>query len=352
MRFMVATGGTGGHIFPASAFVEYSSHECLIISDQKISKYLSKRTPANLWILPIRRFHGVFGTLLSTMSIARCLVMCYVRIFKFKPTHIIGFGGYSTIPLLIAGCVARIPVILHEQNVIIGRVNKLFLKLGIAHTVATSLPLLNFTHRKIVHTGPLFSKFVLDAKHHKQNDQFTILITGGSQGAEIFSKIIPSAISELPDDLRNNIVVYHQAPENDVLSLITRYKEIACKANVTSFVENMPKLIAMSHFVIARAGATSIAEISYIGRPAMYVPYPNAKDDHQSKNAEYVQKHGACITIDQKSFTVEYLTCELTRLMQNQDRLRDMSSATQTLITSNGNEKMMDRIRSINSAYA
>ena len=335
----LAAGGTGGHLFPAQALAEVlhtRGHDIHLVTDERVQDYgksfpatkthivpsaslsLSKPTkvPGNLW----RLYQGI-----NTAK----------RIFKTeKPAVVVGFGGYPSFPPLWAATQLRIPSVVHEQNAVLGRANKLMASRVTA--IATSFDhvfkLTPEAKSKVVMTGNPVRQRVLDVARAPYPiinaiSQLNLVVFGGSQGARFFSDVTPDAIKLLPESLRHRLSIVQQCREEDVARVEQAYVALGTKAQLSPFFSNMPAEIANAHLIICRSGASSIAELGVIGRPAILVPLPHAIDNDQQKNAENFASAGAGHIRAQNDLTPQALAQLLQQLLENPEALKDAAKA-------------------------
>jgi UDP-N-acetylglucosamine--N-acetylmuramyl-(pentapeptide) pyrophosphoryl-undecaprenol N-acetylglucosamine transferase len=334
----LAAGGTGGHLFPAQALAEVlraRGHDIHLVTDERVHDYgksfpaskthvvpsaslsLSKPTkvPGNLW----RLYRGV-----NTAK----------RIFRTeKPAVVVGFGGYPSLPPLWAATQLRIPSIVHEQNAVLGRANKLMASrvTAIATSFDQVFKLTPEAKAKVVMTGNPVRQRVLDvarAPYPKisPTSPLNLVVFGGSQGARFFSDVTPDAIKLLPENLRRRLSIVQQCREEDVARVEQAYASLGTKAQLSPFFANMPQEIANAHLVICRSGASSIAELGVIGRPAILVPLPHAIDNDQQKNAESFAAIGAGHIRAQSDLTPQALAQLLQQLLENPEALKDAAA--------------------------
>ena len=211
---------------------------------------------------------------------------------------VVGFGGYASVPAVFAASRLRIPLVLHEQNAVLGRANRLFQSR--ADIVATAYPIVRRCAEGVPTflTGnpvrPEIAALGADGYRAPDPDQpMHILVTGGSQGARVFSSLVPEAVAGLPDRVRNRLVITQQCRREDLEQAQGRYAELGVRATLSDFFTDMPAQLSAAHLVIARAGASTCAEVTAVGRPAVLVPYPYAADDHQTANARALEEAGA-----------------------------------------------------------
>jgi UDP-N-acetylglucosamine--N-acetylmuramyl-(pentapeptide) pyrophosphoryl-undecaprenol N-acetylglucosamine transferase len=251
------------------------------------------------------------------------------RGFKvMKPQIVIGFGGYPSFPAVSVAQGLKIPTIIHEQNAVLGQVNRILSKYTKHVAVSFEQTERLTANVPVTVTGtPVRNAFYMFRETNytqlKSNDAIYLLITGGSQGARIFSTIIPVAVSQLPESTRQRLCLIHQCPPKDVEHLKAEYTKYRINATVIDFIENMAEAISKAHLIIARAGASTLAELSIVGRPAILVPFPGAKDDHQWVNAQSIEATKAGWCVRQERFSVEYLVHQLELLIQNPKMLYD-----------------------------
>ncbi len=241
---------------------------------------------------------------------------------KLQPRVVVGFGGYPSLPTVYAAANAGIATVIHEQNAILGRANRMLAPR--ARAIATSFPIVELLGRteeqRQILTGNPVRPGVLAVRERGYtppggNDPFNLLVTGGSQGAGIFSRVVPAAIASLPPSAQSRIRVVQQARPEDIERLRAAYRDANVTAELATFFTDMPERLAQAHLVIARAGASTIAELTTAGRPAILVPYPYATDDHQTANAFALATLGGAWTIADEEFSPATLTTHLASLM-------------------------------------
>ncbi len=240
---------------------------------------------------------------------------------KLKPAAVIGFGGYPALPALMAAFNQKIPTAVHEQNAVLGRVNRLVA--GRVDAIATSygkVERLAEKHRaKVTLTGNPVRDEVLALRDKpypmlEEDSIFRILVTGGSQGASILSSVVPDGLAMLPVNFRRRLQVTHQARVEDIDRARAKYAELSIAADLATYLPDLPEHLAWAHLVIARAGASTIAELTAAGRPAILVPLPTATDDHQTDNAREISEAGGARTIAQSQFTPVELAKQMQKL--------------------------------------
>lgn len=345
---VLAAGGTGGHIFPAEA-VAYAlakkGYKIIFITDKAGRKFDRLPSSVQVMVLPLhRRSNSLTGIIKFVWGLAKSMYHVYRGFKIMKPTVVVGFGGYPSFPAVAVAQALGIPTIVHEQNAVLGQVNRM---LG-SRAKCVILSFKATEHVKESFSTVLTGTPVRDTFYNFRDTNYTffekdqlirLLITGGSQGASIFSKVLPKAIGKLSEVIRQRILVTHQCPANDMEQLGQYYNEAHINAKITPFIDNMAEEMSAAHLVIARAGASTLAELAIVGRPAILVPFPSAKDNHQWVNAQTVSKVGAGWCVDQQDFTEEYLTRQLESLFYTPKTLYDaalnMKALGQPLATEN-----------------
>jgi UDP-N-acetylglucosamine--N-acetylmuramyl-(pentapeptide) pyrophosphoryl-undecaprenol N-acetylglucosamine transferase len=334
---VLATGGTGGHVFPAEALageLEARGLPFALVTDSRGRQWqgaLSRR--------PIHYIHSASPTgslrrrLVAVFALGLGLFDAWRALGRIGPSAVVGFGGYASVPTLIAARLRRLPAMLHEQNAVLGKANRLVL--GGAGRVATSFARTQFVaadDRRACLVGnpvrePVRSLRDLPYRAPGEGRVIDLLVFGGSQGAASFSRVVPEAILSLPVALRARIRLVQQCRPEDLEHVRTRYAAAAVVAKLAPFFADLPKRLAAAHLVIGRSGASTVAELSTIGRPSILIPYPHAADDHQSANARAFEATGACIVIPHASFTSAALASHLSALFEAPQRLATMAAA-------------------------
>jgi len=303
-HIVLAAGGTGGHLFPAQALAEVLVARGFIVhlmSDER-ARSLGGRFPAidihaiaaaTLTLSRPWRLPGQLLQLVAGFMQARKLLKA------IAPAVVVGFGGYPSVPPLMAAAGAGIPVVLHEQNAVMGRANRFLTRR--AQAVATSFPDvagLAGAKARVVFTGNPVRQVVIDVRDvpysaAAADEEFRLLVFGGSQGARFFSEFVPSAIAELALAVRRHLKITQQCRPEDLERATAVYAGLKVEAELAAFFIDLPQRMAAAHLVIARAGASTVAEIAAIGRPAIFVPLPHAIDNDQLLNAESFARAGA-----------------------------------------------------------
>ncbi len=324
-HFVLAAGGTGGHMVPAAALATElikRGHHVALVSDERGVRFPGLFEGIETHILPAGRLGGgPIGYAKAAAAMLKGRAMA-IRLYKgFRPDAVIGFGGYPALPALLGAFNRGIPTAVHEQNAVLGRVNRLVA--GKVSAIATSyadVQRLSPKHRGKTHLigNPVRDAVLaLRSKPYpllEEDGIFRVLVTGGSQGASVLSQVVPDGLSLLPVAFRRRLQVTHQARIEDIDACRAKYKELDIAADLATYLPDMPEQLAWAHLVIARAGASTLAELTCAGRPAILVPLPSATDDHQTANAKEMTSAGGARTIDQRSFTPVELAKQMQRL--------------------------------------
>ncbi|WBU52577.1 undecaprenyldiphospho-muramoylpentapeptide beta-N-acetylglucosaminyltransferase [Paracoccus sp. SCSIO 75233] len=337
---LIAAGGTGGHMFPAQALSEAllkDGWRVKLSTDDRGARYATA-FPAEVSreILPSATTArgGLTGKLSAPFKIASGILAARRAFRRDRPDVVIGFGGYPTIPAMSAALSMRIPRMIHEQNGVMGRVNTLFaprvdrVACGIW---PTALP----QGVTGTHTGNPVRQSVLaraGAAYDPPGDgQLNLLVIGGSQGARVLSDIVPAAVAALPEDIRRRLNVAHQARSEDHDRVVAAYQSAGIKAEIEPFFADVPERLTDCHLVISRAGASSVADITAIGRPSILIPYAAAMGDHQSANARPLADAHAAIVLPESIVDAATLTRDIAAILTDADRATQMAHAAAAL---------------------
>ena len=321
---LIAAGGTGGHMFPAQALAEAMiarGWRVKLSTDARGARYAGG-FPASVEVVVSGSGTfargGVLAKLAVPFKIAGGILGATARMLIDRPAVVVGFGGYPTIPALSAAFLTRRPRMIHEQNGVLGRVNKLFARR--VTTVAcgtwpTALP----DGVEGQHTGNPVRAAVLEragAGYIAPGDYpMSLVVIGGSQGARILSDVVPAAVARLPDALRVHLRVAQQARPEDLDRVVAAYEQAGIMAEVAPFFADIPRRLSEAQLVISRSGASSVADISVIGRPSILIPFAAAMDDHQSANARGLVDAGAAVLIGEKALDADVLADHMAAIL-------------------------------------
>ena len=327
-HYVLAAGGTGGHLIPALALaaeLHARGHHVALITDERGAAIPGKPDYLTAHVLPAGRFgQNPLGWPAGVSAVLEGRAMA-LRLFEsFEPSAVIGFGGYPALPALLAATAAKLPSIVHEQNAVLGRVNRLLS--GRVDAIATSyaqVDRLNPKHASKVHLvgNPVRAEVLAlreqDFPAFTEESLLRILVTGGSQGARVLSEVVPDGLAMLPPALRQRLQVTQQCRAEDLEAVRKRYAEHDIPAELGTYFEDMHERLAGAHLFIGRAGASTIAELTAVGRPAILIPLPIATDDHQAANTREMAKAGGARMIRQDAFQPKELAKQIQAMAMN-----------------------------------
>ena len=322
MNITLAAGGTGGHMVPAHALaaeLKARGAGVMLVTDARGAKIPALFDDVPTHILTAGRLTGgPLGMIRAAFAVLKGRREAKALYKKFKPDAVVGFGGYPALPALLAASSRGIPTILHEQNAVLGRVNRMLA--GEAAAIATSYGMVERLARrnaaKVVLVGnPVRAEVArlgeMPFPSFDDTAPLKLLVTGGSQGASVLGQVVPDGLGLLAANLRLRLQVVQQCRADDIEAVRARYAALNIPAELLTYIEDMPDRIADAHLVIARAGASTIAELTAAGRPAILVPLPSATDDHQTANARELARAGGARMIEQSEFTPEVLAAQI-----------------------------------------
>ncbi|MEQ1509258.1 MAG: undecaprenyldiphospho-muramoylpentapeptide beta-N-acetylglucosaminyltransferase [Sphingopyxis sp.] len=324
-HFVLAAGGTGGHMMPAYALATElmaRGHIVALVTDDRGSRIAGAPSAMQVHILPAGRLSGgPLGWARAARSIWRGRAMARELFRAFEPAAVIGFGGYPALPTLLAARADNLPSLIHEQNAVLGRVNRLLAR-GVG-AIATAYPDVARLPPSAASKVHLVGNPVREEVRQLRTEGFPsldgdgvfrLLVTGGSQGASILGEIVPDALSLMPLSFRQRLQVTQQCRAEDIERVRATYAAHNIPANLMTYIDDMPEKLRWAHLVIARAGASTIAELSCAGRPAIFVPLPSATNDHQTHNVREMVAVGAARSIAQHKFTAVELAKQMQKL--------------------------------------
>jgi len=331
-HYVLAAGGTGGHMVPAHALgreLARRGHRVALITDERGKRIPGLFEGIETHVMPAGRVQGgPIGWIKGWLGIRAGREMARRLYRDFKPTAVVGFGGYPAFPALLAALDCGIATAVHEQNAVLGRVNRLLA--GRVDAIATAYPDVQRLKRKFAAKTHLVGNPVREEVKAIGRERFldygeatplNLLVTGGSQGATILSTVVPEGLGRMPERLRTRLKVVQQCRPEDIEAVRAAYQRLGIAAELTTYLEDLPSVLAQSHLVVARAGASTIAELTVAGRPAILVPLPSAMDDHQTANAHEMAAEGGAKAIPQSQFTPERLAREIVALAADPEAL-------------------------------
>ena len=324
-HYVLAAGGTGGHMIPAYALAQelvLRGHRVALITDERGEKIPGMVDEGQVHVLPAGRItKDPRGWLKGVKAIMQGRKMAMQLYKTFEPSAVVGFGGYPAFPALLAANRMDVPTIVHEQNAVLGRVNRLAARR--VNAIATSYPdvlRIKPKHKEKVHlVGNPVRQEVIDLREEpypplSEEGIFRVLITGGSQGATILSDVVPDAMAMLPMHLRRRLQITQQCREQDIERVRAKYAEHDIPAELATYLPDLPQRLGWAHLVIGRAGASTIAELTAAGRPAILIPLPIATDDHQTYNVKEMVAAGGARSIQQPRFTAKELAKQMQKM--------------------------------------
>ena len=359
----LAAGGTAGHVFPAEALAaELAARGCrlALITDERGGAMDAGFTGAQLFRI---RAGGVAGKGLgarikSTLEILAGTIQAWFILKRIKPSAVVGFGGYASVPTMLAAKFCAAKTAMHEQNAVLGRANRLLA--GGVSQIATSFEQVAAIPEGVagvMRTGMPVRPAVAQLRSNpypERGDEgrIGILVFGGSQGASVFTQVVPAAIARLQEDLRARLSIVQQCRADDLDAATTAYRDMSVEAELASFFDDLPARMAAAHLIISRSGASTIAEATTIGRPAIMVPYPHAVDDHQSSNAHALDEAGGGWLLPEDAFTPDILAGRLASLLTMPRILESAAAASKAFGRPDAANRLADMIAGLLPAEA
>ncbi|MDR1829093.1 MAG: undecaprenyldiphospho-muramoylpentapeptide beta-N-acetylglucosaminyltransferase [Methylobacteriaceae bacterium] len=353
---VVAAGGTGGHLFPAEALatvLKARGNRVILATDGRVNEFTEGFPAEDIVVFSTASpsVNSLFRKAAAIFCIGRGVLEARAYFREKRPDVVVGFGGYPSVPPVFAAALLKIPSVIHEQNSVMGRANHMLAR--DAAVIATGFPNLNGVPRKArglqVYTGNPLRPIVLEAAQKPfpptdGSSPIKVLIFGGSQGARVFSDVVPEAFSSVAEDKRKRLVVVQQARPEDVERVRGHYKALYMQAEVEPFFKDLPARMADSHLVIARAGASTVSELAAVGRPSILVPLPGSLDQDQAANAESLSAIGAAKVIRQRDFTAPRLARELTDIVAQPETLAAQAENARRAGVPDAAEKLADAV--------
>jgi UDP-N-acetylglucosamine--N-acetylmuramyl-(pentapeptide) pyrophosphoryl-undecaprenol N-acetylglucosamine transferase len=353
---LLAAGGTGGHLFPAEALgVELIKRglRVRLVTDDRALRYsgLFSKDMIDVVASETARGRNPLQLAQAGLTLAAGTLSAFGLMRRLKPAAVVGFGGYPTLPPLIAARLAGIPRIIHDANAVLGRANR-FLSRHVS-AIATSLP--GVLDRdpalasKTTTVGTPMRPAILTAAATgyvapEVNGQFRVLVVGGSQGARIMSDIVPGAIERLEPALWSRLVLTQQVREEDMTRVSAVYDRLKIKCELAPFFTDLPARLAANHLIVSRSGAGTVAELAAIGRPSILVPLPGAIDQDQMANAGVLSQVNGALRIPQTEFTSDRLASDISALAAEPQRLAAMAKAARSVGRLDAAERLADLV--------
>jgi UDP-N-acetylglucosamine--N-acetylmuramyl-(pentapeptide) pyrophosphoryl-undecaprenol N-acetylglucosamine transferase len=340
MRVLIAGGGTGGHVIPALAIARelearYRAEILFMGTARGIENRLVPKAGFGLMRIKVGALKGVsFGTRLRTLLGLPLAILEARKIIRvFTPNVVVGVGGYASGPAMAAAILAKVPTLAFEPNVIPGLANRLVgrrVSAAAVHFDETKKYFRNVAVVGVPVRAEFFNLPSPGAGSSESGRHPVLLVFGGSQGARAISTAMTGAIKGILKQIPA-LDVIHQTGERDYNEVQEAYARAGVRAEVSPFIDNMPQAFARADLLVCRSGASTVAEITAAGKPAVFIPFPQAADDHQRRNAETIAKAGAAVIIDQAELTPERLAETVTELLLNPARLKEMSERARAL---------------------
>jgi UDP-N-acetylglucosamine--N-acetylmuramyl-(pentapeptide) pyrophosphoryl-undecaprenol N-acetylglucosamine transferase len=336
---MLAAGGTGGHLFPAFALAQELGRRAIpvdLVTDMRGDRYGADFPARAVYRVPSATLaqRSLFGAARTSWMLLRGVVAAFKLMGDVRPGAVVGFGGYPAFPPIVAARLRRIPTAVHEQNAVLGRANRMLATR--VDAIATSFEPTKHLEGPALGrarlTGNPVRDLVIDwsAQGYSapgREGPFSLLVFGGSQGARFFSDMLPPALALLSPELRASLFIVQQCREEDLARVEAAYRAAGVRAHLATFFANLPEEMAKAHLVIGRAGASTVAELTVMGRPAILVPLPHAIDNDQLNNATRLAESGGGWCIEQKELTPERLASAIGRLLNAPDTLTQAAAA-------------------------
>jgi UDP-N-acetylglucosamine--N-acetylmuramyl-(pentapeptide) pyrophosphoryl-undecaprenol N-acetylglucosamine transferase len=338
---VLAAGGTGGHLFPAEALARElmgRGHAVALVTDKRAHAFPVEGVPT--YRVPAGRTDntGIVGRLRALVEIGSGTLAASRLLKRLAPGAVVGFGGYPSVPTMLAATRLRLPSMIHEQNAVLGRANRLLARRvrRVATAFETVQGLGPADRAKVVQTGNPVRPAILALRDRRyepptSGGEIRLLITGGSQGARILSRIIPEALKALPTALKSQLKVSQQVRPEDFDAVAAAYEGSGIAVEAKRFFDDIPTRLDAAHLVIGRAGGSTTAELTVVGRPAILVPLAAAIADEQTANATVLVKHGAAWLLPERDFTVAALSHLLERLLGDAGALAHAATAAHAL---------------------
>jgi len=342
-KIVLMAGGTGGHLFPAMALAQElhrNGHEVYLMSDSRVDAFGQGFPAKEIHIVPSATpsISNPIKFIKAGLTIVKGIYIAWRKLSKIKPDVVVGFGGYPVFPSFFAASLMGIPGILHEQNAVLGRANRALARF--ADALALSFEFTSFADRfrldQVVTGNPVRDRVIEIAKtisysKLRKTDKIKLLVFGGSQGARVFSDLVPEAIALMPKDLRKRLDIVQQCRSEDLERVASSYAKVKVSVELAAFFADLPEKMGQSHLVIARSGASSIAELTVLGRPAILIPLPGSLDGDQANNASFIEASGGGWLLEQASISPFSLAKQLQTLFNEPEILNEAAEKAKLL---------------------
>ena len=335
-KIIFTAGGTGGHIFPAINLMKHffgKGYQVILVTDKRGSKFINNYSEFKSYILKVDTPTNkkILKKIFSIFTIFSSLFRSFIIIKNEKPNLIIGFGGYASFPISYASKFFKVPLVIYENNLFLGRANRFLLnfakKILLAKTIEKKFP--EKLKNKICKVGYILDKNIINFVNTKEkyiNKNFSLLVLGGSQGAEVFGKIIPF-VCKMLKDRGYNITIYQQCTKEQKDLITKYYNENNITNHVFEFDRDVLKLMSSSNLAISRCGASTTAELVHTLTPFIGVPLVHSIDNHQYLNADFYEKRGCCWILEEKNFNKENLLNLIIKIIKDQNKLESIKES-------------------------
>lgn len=350
-RVVLATGGTGGHVFPALALAYElfsDGYKIFIFSDGRGHQF--KDATFSMIKIPASQLHGSIGKKIhGSFKLLTGIGTALYHLQRIKPHCVVGFGGYASFPTMLAASTLRLPTIIHQADAYFGRTNRLLAPF-MSH-IATSFPHVEnlplYSHKKVTFTGlPLRSEIQPASYAPSLNDDpFHLVVTGGSQGARIFGEIIPQAVSLLEPSIQRRLHITQQCRAESLAHTKALYEKTHAHVELSPFLDQMGECYKRAHLIISRAGASSVLEAALVGRPAIFIPYPHAMDNHQFYNAQQAVNVEGGWRIEEKGLNSHTLSTFLLDLITSHWKLIQVAANIRTIAIPDAHQKLANLVK-------
>lgn len=329
---MLCAGGTGGHMFPAMALAHdliSRGKKVVLVTDKRGERFIKKADGMTVHVISSATLpKGIVGKIKAVISLGRGWMQARRLISKYNPMLVMGFGGYPSLPPMVAAQQKHILTVIHEQNAVLGKANAYLApkadRIALSLNDLTSLEEADAI-RAVVTGNPVRSEIAALYAHPynvpDQDDPFQIMVMGGSQGAKIMREIVPDALKSLPKDLRERLVVMQQCHDEDIAEVQSLYKDAGIKADIRPFFDDVPEVLKKTNLVIARSGASTVAEVSIAGCPAIYIPFAHHVDQQQKVNAQTVSSKGGAWVMEERDLSPSSMAARIESLMRSPEDL-------------------------------
>jgi UDP-N-acetylglucosamine--N-acetylmuramyl-(pentapeptide) pyrophosphoryl-undecaprenol N-acetylglucosamine transferase len=352
---LLAAGGTGGHLFPAEALAETLRRRGVVVelaTDERATRYGHDFPARATHVIPSATIRGrdPVSLIKTAAALAAGSMKALLLLRRVRPAAVVGFGGYPTLPPVLAATLRRIPTVIHDSNAVLGRANRMLSSRVSA--IATSFPNMALDAAlaaKATFTGNPVRPMVIAAAGVPYpmldaGGPLSLLVFGGSQGARVMADIVPPAIERMTAQMRARLNIVQQARGEDVSRVRETYARLGVKAEVAPFFADLPARIAAAHLIVSRSGASTVAELAAIGRPAILVPLPHALDQDQLANANVLAKAGGAIVLKQDDFTPQRLANEISCLAADPGKLPAMAAGAKSAGVLDAAERLADLV--------